>query len=40
MALDGISFKFKVGGNKKMNSSSDILKIGPMRKRKELGENF
>ncbi len=26
MALDGISFKFKVGGNKKMNSSSDILK--------------
>ena len=40
MIVEDIIFKFGVGGEKKINSSSSILKSGMMIVKKEFGVNF
>ena len=40
MRLQGIEFIFGVGGNNKINSSSDLLKIEIHERRKEMGKLF
>ena len=40
MSVEGIAFKFGVGGDNKINSSSSILKNGSFMAKKGFGENF